>query len=68
MKQIMITSNTRKGENVFHCWNASLSFYVYTQNGKRGTDAAYSDISKHPNITMSIAHCAPKKEITGYYK
>lgn len=68
MKQIMITSNSRKGENIFHCWNATESFYVYTQRGKRGIDAAYSDLKSLQNITMSICHCAPKAQIASYYK
>lgn len=68
MKQVLITSNTRKGECLFHCWNATESFYVYTQNGKRGMDAAYADVKKYPNITMSIAHCVAKKDIIAWYK
>lgn len=72
MKQLRILSNGRKGENLFHCWNADLSFYVYTQNGKRGIDAAYADINKGrelgARIVMSITHCAYKNRITGWYR
>lgn len=68
-KSIIITSNSRKGENIFHCWNASQSFYVFTQCGKRGIDAAHSALNKmFGNIYMNITHSAAKDQIVSFFK
>jgi len=67
-KSIVIVSNSRKGENLFHCWDAGNSFFVHTGRGKRGIDNAYSQLRKlYPKITMSITHAAHKNRIIGYY-
>lgn len=68
-KSIIITSNSRKGENIFHCWNSTESFFVFTQRGKRGIDAAWADVSKEfDKIVMSVTHSVYKHRITAYYK
>lgn len=68
MKRQIITSNTSKGENIFHCWNATCSFHVFTQRGKQGIDAAYADLKKQfGTIVMSVTHSVPKNEIYSYY-
>lgn len=68
MKNQLITPNTAKGENIFHCWNATESFYVFTQRGKRGIESAYSQLKKQfGKIYMDITYCANKKEIVQYF-
>jgi len=65
----IITSNSAKGENIFHCWNCTKSFYIFTQRGKKGIDAAYHDLNKQfPGIVLSITHSAYKDQIKAYYK
>lgn len=67
-KEIVICSNSAKGENVFHAWNGTESFYVFTQRGKRGIDAAFSQLTKEfGKIYLSICHVAHKSKITRYF-
>ncbi len=68
--EIVITSNSAKGENIFHCWGGLglQNLYVFTQRGKRGIDRAFREIQKEfPGIHLSITHSVEKNKIFRYF-
>jgi hypothetical protein len=68
VKSPLIVANPERGENVFHAWNGTRSFYVFTQRGKRGIDLAAALLAKEfGNIYLSICFCARKADIKFYF-
>lgn len=69
MKQQMLYANESKGACMFHAWNGNESFYIHTQNGRRGIEKAHAVLKQeYGKMYLSYTTAAPKSDVKYFFQ